>query len=243
MPAELAAALADTAPGVLARLSLAGNATAPAVAGGPVPPPPHQHGDAVWLEPYGDRPPTVINTRTGASWQRNPAGWWEPAAGGPPALGLVDQLAALLASPEDQVDAIAALLRQEVRAPGELLMDAQRAALGARRGADPARLHVVRSEVVALLERTDPTPHRIVEEVTDLDALVASCVADAETADQPKWATLCADQRDKYAARGPGRFTFPFPFSFRAAALVDLGRHLRWLRPGQAFLVEPIGAR
>lgn len=232
MPAEVADALADTAPDVLARLSAAGNTAVP---------PTHPHGEAVWLEPYGQRPLTVVNTRTGASWQRGTVGWWTPATGGPPPMSTVDQIVELLASPEDQVDALAVLLRQEVRAPGELMLVAQHAVMARRRGADVSRLHVVRSKVLTLLSRTDPLPHRIVEEVTDLDALVASCDADAETAVEERWGTLCAEQRDRYAARGAGRFTFPTPFLFRAAAAADLGRYLQWLRPGQAFIVEPAG--
>jgi hypothetical protein len=243
MPADVAVALADTAPDVLARLSMAG---APAPEGQPAgaDPAPHRCGDAVWLEPHGTRPLTVISNRTGASWERGTVGWWTPAFGGPPVLELVDQLAELLLSREDQDDAVAVLLRQDIRAPGELFLDAQRAAVSRRRGADLSRLHTTRSRVLALLARTDPTPHRIVEVVDEPDVLLASCWADANTAVEDQWRDACLQLCQRYAARGPepGRFTFSdSPFPVRAAAAADLERHLRWRRPGHTFVVEPVG--
>ena len=205
---------------------------------------PNRCGDAVWLEPHGARPLTVISTRSGASWERGTVGWWTPGFGGPPVLDLVDQVAELLLSREDQDDAIVVLLRQDIRGPGELFGDAQRAAVARRRGADLARLHTTRSRVLALLERTDPTPHRIVEVVTEPDALLASCWADANTAVEESWRVACVQLGQRYAGRGaqPGRFTYPgSPFPVRAAAVAGLEPHLRWRRPGHTFVVEPVG--
>lgn len=243
MPAAVADALAASAPGVLARLSMAGAPGDPPAVAGPTP---NRCGDAVWLEPHGDRPLTVISNKSGASWERGTVGWWAPGPGGPPVLPLVDQLAELLLSGEDQVDAIAALLRQDIRGPGELFLDAQRAAMARRRGGDLARMHTARSRVLALLARTDPAPHRIVEVVAEPDVLLASCWADANTAVEEQWRAACLQLCERYAARGPqpGRFTYPgAPFPFRAAATADLPRHLRWQRPGHTFVVEPVGDR
>jgi len=233
--ADVAVALAETAPGVLASLTLA-NANARTAAESR--PGPHYRGEAAWLERHGRRPVTVVNTRTGAYWERNNAGWWQPG-GAPGDDDLVDQLGVLLASPNQQIGAIVRLLRQDPRPAEELMMAAQKAAVRARRGVDMARVHIIRSRALGELDRTDPTPHRLVEHVDDLAALLASCDADIDTATDPQWATACRHKLEQYQARGDGRFTYPDLYPDRPAAVAELGRHLRWRRPGQTFYVEP----
>jgi pimeloyl-ACP methyl ester carboxylesterase len=233
--AAVAAKLAATAPDVLARLTLA---DADARANTPSQPSPNYRGDAAWLEQRGNRPLTVVNTRTGNQWERSAAGWWEPFHDSRRRT-LVDQLGVLLASRDDQVATIVRLLRQDPRPAADLMREATQVAVQARRGVDLARVHITRSKALGELDRTDPTPHRLVEHVHDLPALLSSCDADIDTAVDPQWAAACRHQLARFEARGDGRFTFADLFPTRTEAVTELGRHLRWRRPGQRFYIEP----
>jgi hypothetical protein len=237
MPAEVAAVLAEAAPEVLDRLVLAGHRTAEAELQQAFPA--GRLGDVVWLAPTDTRPLTLINNRTGASWERDPTGRWQPGTG-PAAERLVDRIGVLLASPQDCTDAIVDLLRQDLRRPAELMVEAQQAAARARRGIDLARAHVVRTRALGILAETDRLPHQVVLVVDDVDAYAGSWHADGHTATGPYWQRYCWAMGKQAQESGAGEFPLAEDQPDRMAALLTVAEfRVTSARPGSTWRVRP----
>lgn len=194
-------------------------------------------GDVVWqhTDPSA-RTVTLTNTSTGASWARDTLGDWRSAQRPAP---LAERIGVLLRQPDDNpVDAIAALLRQDIRPWRELLDLGAEAALNA--GGNRAWVRCGRDKVAELMYDTDKQPHRIVLVVDDAEAYAASWYADAAAATDAAWAYYCRQQaglaESINAGEAPGGV-----YDDRAEAVLEqVKMRGSGQRPGRSWRVEPV---
>lgn len=195
-------------------------------------------GDVVWRPVRdGGRVLELIDGRTGETWTRNAPGWWQPLPR-PRPKSTAARVGALLLTPGDQVDAIAVLLRQDIRPWRELLEHGTQAAIAG--GGDRPTVRRREQEVADLMFDTEGRAHRVVLVVDNPEALAASWYADAAEATDPAWAVWCRHQAWQVDVMGRGEFPAAVEADRAAAVLEAVKLRDGGQRPGQSWRVEPV---
>ncbi|MFI7608832.1 hypothetical protein ACIBTV_27480 [Micromonospora sp. NPDC049366] len=194
-------------------------------------------GDVTWTlnDPTG-RTLTLTNGATGKSWTRDAYGHWSPAVRPKRAVARIAAL--LLTRADGYAEAVAALLRQDIRPWRELLDLGATAVIGA--GCRPDWAWAGRDQVAALMHATEQRPHRMVLVIDDADAYAASWYADAATATDAAWAFYLRSQGREAELAGQGETTIDTYDTRGEAALVLVTFRGGGQRPGQSWRVEPV---
>ncbi|WP_431935776.1 hypothetical protein [Micromonospora sp. RP3T] len=194
-------------------------------------------GDVTW-RPVRDGVRTALleDTRTGKVWARIAPGRWEryPAEARRTMAGRV---AVLLLGGVDQAEAVAVLLRQDIRPWRELLEHGAEAAVGA--GGDRGRVRAAELRTAEVMHDSERRAHRVVLVVEDADTVAGSWYADAMEAGTPDWAAHCRRHALSVEARGVGEFLVG-AHPNRAEAVLEAVKLRDGQRPGQSWRVEPV---
>lgn len=193
---------------------------------------PDRLGDVVWMPTDDGRAITLVNERTRASWVRDEPGRWRLRGWTP--VTVAARIGVLLRKLDDQVDAVAALLRQDIRPWRELLEQGAQAAIDM--GGNRSWVRFGERKVAELMYVTEGQAHRVVLVVDDVQALAGSWYADAAAAVDPVWGEHCRRE-----ARQAEAGEFPVgTYADRATAVLEAVKLRDGQRPGQSWRVEPV---